>query len=79
MLIKTQALMNLKSAQVHPQIAMAVVDLFSDSEKAYNESKNFYGDNFWDDTESENPNETDNTQEITNKVQDELENQNQNK
>lgn len=79
MLIKTQALMNLKSAQVHPQIAMAVVDLFSDSEKAYNDSKSFYGDNFWDDTKDENPNETDNTQEITNNIQDTLENQNQNK
>ena len=81
MLVKTQALMNLKSAQVHPQIAMAVVDLFSDSEKAYNESKSFYGDKFWDDSEEtqENPLETDDTQEITNKVQDTLENQNQNK
>lgn len=82
MLIKTQALMNMKSAQVHPQIAMAVVDLFSDSEKAYNDSKSFYGDKFWDDSEestNENPSETDDTQEITNKVQDTLENQEQNK
>lgn len=83
MLIKTQALMNMKSAQVHPQIAMAVVDLFSDSEKAYNDSKEYYGDKFWNDDEessqNENPSETDNAQETANRVQDTLENQIQNK
>lgn len=47
LLVKTQALMNLKSTQIHPQLAMAVVDLFSDSEKAYNESKAYYGKDLW--------------------------------
>lgn len=85
LLVKTQALMNMKSAQIHPQIAMAVVDLFSDSEKTYTESKKYFGDNLWIEEEKEtntskddNPMETDNTQEISNKVQSTLENQKQN-
>ena len=84
MLIKTQALMNLKSAQVHPQYAMAVVDLFSDSEKVYSDSKSYYGDeNFWQDnskdSSNENPSDTEDTQEQANKIQDTMENQIQNK
>lgn len=88
LLVKTQALMNLKSCQVHPQLAMAVVDLFSDSEKAYNESQKYYGDDIWieekeETTESnnnnnDNPLDTEDTREITNKVQKTLENQKQN-
>lgn len=87
MLVKTQALMNMKSAQIHPQYAMAVVDLFSDSEKVYSDSKSYYGeDKFWlDDSNDksvetdENPSETDDTREQNNKIQDTMENQIQNK
>lgn len=81
LLIKTQALMNLKSAQIHPQIAMAVIDLFPDSEKAYTESKDYYGDNFWneEETDSSNKFDTQNVEEQNNNVQDTMEQQTQNK
>lgn len=80
LLIKTQALMNLKSAQIHPQIAMAVIDLFPDAEKAYTESKDYYGENFWMDESEDSSNDldTENTEEQTNEVQDIMENQIQN-
>ena len=72
--------MNLKSAQIHPQIAMAVIDLFPDAEKAYTESKDYYGENFWMDESEDSSNDldTENTEEQTNEVQDIMENQIQN-
>ena len=83
LLIKTQALSNLKSCQVSPQIAMSVIDLFSDSERAYLDSKDYYGeDNFWkEETDSTNNEITDvkDIQQQNNDIQDTLENQNQNK
>ena len=47
LLVKTQGLMNLKAAQVDPQIAMATVELFADPNEAYLTSKNYYGDSLW--------------------------------
>lgn len=47
MLVKAQSLMNLKTAQVAPDIAMTVCGLFSDPNETYYKSKAYYGDNFW--------------------------------
>ena len=47
LLVKTQGLMNLKSAQVDPKLAFEVIDLFGDSNDAYESSKKFYGEDFW--------------------------------
>ena len=48
LLVKTQGLMNLKSAQVDPKVAFDVIDLFSDPNDVYESSKEYYGEeNFW--------------------------------
>ena len=48
LLVKTQGLMNLKSAQVDPKVAFDVIDLFSDPNDVYETSKKYYGEeNFW--------------------------------
>lgn len=48
LLVKTQGLMNLKSAQIDPKIAFDVIDLFSDPNDVYESSKEYYGEeNFW--------------------------------
>lgn len=46
-LVKTQALLNLKSTQVAPEVAFNVIGLFSDSNEVVNQSKEFFGDDFW--------------------------------
>ena len=86
LLIKTQALLNLKTCQIHPQIAMAIIDLFPDSEKAYNESKKYYGEeNLWleenkdENSDETNPSDTTDPLEQNNIIQDTTENQIQNK
>lgn len=81
-LIKTQALLNLKTAQIHPQIAMSIIDLFPDSENTYNKSKEYYGEeNLWLEEEKEetNPSDTTDPLEQNNIIQDVTENQIQNK
>ena len=47
LLVKTQSLTNLKSAQISPQTALSVVGLFSDPTAVCDESKKFYGDSWW--------------------------------
>jgi SPP1 family phage portal protein len=47
MLVKTQALMNLQSAQVAPEVAFSVIGLFSDPAEVVTQSKAYYGDDFW--------------------------------
>lgn len=48
LLVKTQGLMNMKSAQVDPKVAFDVIDLFSDPNDVYESSKSYYGEeNFW--------------------------------
>lgn len=47
LLVKTQGLMNLKSAQVDPKTAFEVIDLFGDSNDVYESSKKYYGEDFW--------------------------------
>lgn len=53
MLVKAQTLVNLKSAQVAPDIAMTVCGLFSDPNETYYKSKDFYGDKFWNGKDNE--------------------------
>ena len=47
MLVKTQALMNLQSAQVVPEVAFASIGLFSDPNEVVKQSKLYYGASFW--------------------------------
>jgi SPP1 family phage portal protein len=56
MLVKTQALMNLQSAQVAPEVAFTVIGLFSDPNEVVTQSKAYHGDDFWkvDDKEESN-------------------------
>lgn len=65
LLVKAQSLLNLKQAQVAPDIAMTVSGLFSDPNETYYKSKQFYGDSFW--TQSQNNSKlTDNTTQDSN-------------
>lgn len=44
---KTQALLNMKMAQISPDIAIPTCKIFSDDQNAILESSKFYGENFW--------------------------------
>ena len=46
-LVKTQALMNLMSAQCPPDIAFAVVGLFNDPNEVFEKAKKYYGETLW--------------------------------
>lgn len=46
-LVKTQALMNLMSAQCPPDIAFTVVGLFNDPNEVFEKAKNYYGEKLW--------------------------------
>lgn len=52
LLVKTQGLMNMKQAQVTPEVAFTICGLFSDPNEVYAKSKKFFGEDFW---KSENP------------------------
>jgi len=54
LLIKTQGLMNMMSAQVPPDVAFASCGLFSDPNDVYQKAKNYYGDTFWKETKISN-------------------------
>ena len=58
LLVKTQGLMNMKQAQVTPEVAFTICGLFSDPNDVYAKSKNFFGEDFW---KSENPIQNANT------------------
>lgn len=47
LLVKTQSLQNLMNAKVSPKSAMSVVGLWSDANAVCEESKEFYGENWW--------------------------------
>lgn len=66
LLVKTQGLMNLKSAQIDPQVAMAAVELFADSNEAYLSSKNYYGENLWKEEKPQGKNEINNIKQMVN-------------
>ena len=51
MLVKTQSLVNLKNAKVPPEVAFAVVGLFSDPNEVVKQARAYYGDDFWKDDE----------------------------
>lgn len=59
LLVKAQSLLNLKQAQIAPDIAMTVSGLFSDPNETYYKSKEYYGDSLWkeesNDNQIENP------------------------
>ena len=50
LLTKAQALINLKQAQIAPDIAMTVSGLFSDPNETYYKSRQYYGDDLWKET-----------------------------
>lgn len=65
LIIKTQGLMNMKSAQVPPDVAFVSCGLFSDPNDVYQKAKNYYGDSFWKD-EIKNSSSQSNTNNINN-------------
>ena len=50
---KAQALSTLMSCQVAPEVAFSVSELFSDPADVVEQSKEFYGDKFWDGKDSQ--------------------------
>ena len=58
LLVKTQGLMNMKQAQVTPEVAFTICGLFSDPNDVYAKSKKFFGEDFW---KIENPIQNANT------------------
>lgn len=48
-LVKTQALLNLMSAQISPDIAFTVVGLFNDPNEVFEKAKDYYGEELWKD------------------------------
>jgi SPP1 family phage portal protein len=65
-LVKTQALMNMKAAQIDPETAFSTVDLFSDPNEVYKLALLFYGDDLWkvEDKNMVNGNTVKNTEEV---------------
>ena len=47
LLVKTQGLMNMKQAQVPPDVAFTICGLFSDPNDVYAKGEKYYGENFW--------------------------------
>lgn len=64
MLVKTQSLMNLKQAEVHPDVAYSVVGLFSDPHEAVAMSKQFFGEDFWKEKSISNVSREEKTEEV---------------
>lgn len=58
LLVKAQSLLNLKQAEIAPDIAMTVCGLFSDPNETYYKSKEYFGDSLW---KSANGTKQDNT------------------
>ncbi len=46
-MVKTQALMNLMSAQCPPDVAFTVVGLFNDPNEVFEKAKQYYGETLW--------------------------------
>lgn len=47
LLVKTQGLMNMKDSQVPPEVAFVTCGLFSDPNDVYQKGKEYYGEDFW--------------------------------
>lgn len=52
LLVKTQGLMNMKQAQVPPDVAFTICGLFSDPNDVYAKGQKYFGEDFW---KTENP------------------------
>ena len=48
MLVKTQALLNMKQAKVAPEVAFSVIGLFADPNEVVKQSQSYYGEDFWE-------------------------------
>lgn len=57
MLVKAQTLLNLKTAQIDPEVALRTVELWSDPAEVMRQSANFYGDAFWQAVETQMANQ----------------------
>lgn len=47
LLVKTQGLLNMKQAQVPPDVAFTICGLFSDPNDVFSKGQKYYGDEFW--------------------------------
>lgn len=56
LLVKTQGLMNMQTAQVPPEVAFVTCGLFSDPNDVYQKGKEYYGEDFWKQNSSQNKN-----------------------
>lgn len=63
LLVKTQGLINMKTAQVPPEVAFVTCDLFSDPNDVYQKGQKYFGKNFWE--QNSNQEETMLTENIT--------------
>ena len=76
LLVKTQGLLNMKEAQVSPDIAFTICGLFSDPNDVYAKAKKYFGDNFW---KSEGEKVSNNLTTLSNQNNDSQNNDNQDK
>lgn len=56
LLVKTQGLMNMQTAQVPPEVAFVTCGLFSDPNDVYQKGKEYYGEDFWKQNSNQNKN-----------------------
>ena len=56
LLVKTQGLMNMKDSQVPPEVAFVTCGLFSDPNDVYQKGKEYYGEDFWKQSNSQDKN-----------------------
>ena len=56
LLVKTQGLMNMKDAEVPPEVAFVTCGLFSDPNDVYQKGKEYYGEDFWKQNNSQDKN-----------------------
>ena len=47
LLVKTEGLLNMRNAEIPPQVAFAISGLFSDPNDVYAQSLAYYGENLW--------------------------------
>lgn len=67
---KTQALLNMKTAQIAPSVAIPTCKIFSDDQNAILESSKYYGDNFWASEEKSTSEPMQDIQKQNNELQD---------
>ena len=67
---KTQALLNMKTAQISPNVAIPTCKIFSDDQNAIAQSLDYYGDTFWKEEIASTAEPTKDIQQQTNDIQD---------